>query len=782
MAGRGLIVCVVGWLLASAWSTQVSTAHRLPPQSRPAPAEAAGARAVLDQYCLTCHNQRAKTGGLTLDTVDVAAPAANPEVWERVIRRVATRSMPPHGAPRPDDVAYGRLTGWLESELDRAAAARPEPGRFPIRRLNRVEYGNAIRDLLDLQIDPASLLPPDDAAFGFDNNADLLGVSPALIERYVGAADRVSALAVGAATGPGSQTYRIRQDRSQDQHIEGLPLGTVGGLAVTHAFPVDGDYRLSLELFRTNLEAIRGLEHQHEIEISIDGERVFSDTVGGARDQGGAPGAAITDRMNAIDGRLKAEVRVAAGAHVVGAAFVRKIGGGSTRLRPFLRSSAGTYDSTGRPHIETLTVAGPFGVTGHGDTPTRRRLFTCAPQAREEERCARQILEPFARRAYRRALTGDDRDRVLEFYRAGRAKGSFDAGIQMGVRRILSSPSFIFRVETSAVDPASRLSFFLWSSIPDEALLAAAERKELQSPDGLERQVRRMLADPKADALVQNFAGQWLHVRNLATITPNHDFFPDFDDTLRDGFRREIELFTGSIMREDRDVLDLLTADFTYVNERLARHYGIPYVYGSHFRRVTLTDDARRGLLGKGSLLMVTSHADRTAPVLRGKWILENLMGTPPPPPPANFSLSDDGPGAAPKTIRERMERHRASPACAGCHRVMDPLGFAMENFDAVGAWRSREGSRAIDASGELTDGAKVDGVVALRRALVARPDVFYRTFAEKLMVYAIGRGLDARDMPAIRAVVRGASTSDHRFSAFVMGIVNSPPFQMRRS
>ena len=716
--------------------------------------------------------------------MDIAAPAANADTWERVVRRVATRSMPPHGAPRPDEAAYARLSGWLESELDRAAAAKPDPGRFPIRRLNRVEYTNAIRDLLDLQVDAASLLPPDDAAFGFDNNADLLGVSPALIERYVAAADRVSALAVGAPAGPGSQTYRVRQDRSQDQHIEGLPLGTVGGLAVTHTFPVDGDYRLSLELFRTNLEAIRGLEHPHEIEISIDGERVFSDTVGGTRDQGGGPaGAAITDRMNAIDARLKAEVRVSAGAHVVGAAFVRKIGGGSNRLRPFLRSSAGTYDSTGRPHIETLTIAGPFGATAHGETASRRRLLACTPAvARDEDRCARQILEPFARRAYRRALTADDRARVMEFYRAGRAKGSFDAGIQMGVRRILSSPSFVFRVETSAVDLASRLSFFLWSSIPDEALLAAAERKELQTPGGLERQVRRMLADPRADALVQNFAGQWLHVRNLSTITPNHDFFPDFDDTLRDGFRREIELFAGSVMREDRSVLDLLTADFTYVNERLAKHYGIPHVYGSHFRRVTLTDDARRGLLGKGSLLMVTSHADRTAPVLRGKWILENLMGTPPPPPPANFSLADEDPGAAPKTIRERMERHRASQACAGCHRVMDPLGFAMENFDAVGAWRSRDGGRAIDASGELTDGARVDGVVALRQALVARPDVFYRTFAEKLMIYAIGRGLDARDMPAIRAIVRGASTSDHRFSAFVMGVVNSTPFQMRRS
>jgi mono/diheme cytochrome c family protein len=793
---RAIALCTISWLAASGWAGQAQGPAPALAARGSEPSAAIAARATVEQYCVTCHNQRAKTGGLALDapTVDIAAPAAHPEIWERVVRRIGTRSMPPHGSPRPHDAAYAQLTGWLESELDRAAAARPGQGRFPIRRLNRIEYANAIRDLLDLQVDASSLLPPDDAAFGFDNNADLLSVSPALVERYVAAADRVSALAVGAPAGPGAQTYRVRQDRSQDQHIEGLPLGTVGGLAVTHTFPVDGDYRLSLELFRTNLEAIRGLEHPHEIEISIDGERVFSDTVGGTRDQGGGPaGAAITDRMNAIDGRLKADVRVTAGPHVVGAAFVRKIGGGSNRLRPFLRSSAGTYDSTGRPHIETLTVAGPFDSGGPGDTPARRRLFTCAPAKADEEGCARRILEPFARRAYRRALTADDRARVMAFYRAGRAKGSFDAGIQMGVRRILSSPSFIFRVEPPSpaasarqgpggVDLASRLSFFLWSSIPDEALLAAAERKELQTADGLERQVRRMLADPRADALMQNFAGQWLHVRNLNTITPNHDVFPDFDDTLREAFRREIELFAGSVIREDRSVLDLLTANHTFVNERLAKHYGIPHVYGSHFRRVTLADDARRGLLGKGSLLLVTSHADRTAPVLRGKWILENLMGTPPPPPPANFSLAEEDPGAAPRTIRERMERHRASQACAGCHKVMDPLGFAMENFDAVGAWRSKDGGRAIDASGELMDGAKVDGVIALRQALVARPDVFYRTFAEKLTIYAIGRGLDARDMPAIRAIVRSASKNDHRFSAFVMGVVNSTPFQMRRS
>jgi hypothetical protein len=779
------------WVLASGWAMQARVPEPPPSQT----ASVVPERAVIDRYCVTCHNERTKVSGLALDRFDPARAGSNPDVWERVVRKLRTRTMPPHGSPRPDEAAYETLAAALETALDRSAAAAPDPGRLLVRRLNRTEYANAIRDLLDLQVDAPSLLPPDDAAFGFDNNADLLGVSPALVERYVAAADRVSALALGAPAAPGSQTYRVRQDRSQDQHIEGLPLGTVGGVAATHTFPVDGEYRFSLELFRTNLEAIRGLEHAHQIEISIDGRRVFLDTVGGTGDQGGPQGGAVSDRMDAIDARLRVQVPVTAGTHVVGASFVRKIGAGTTRLRPFLRSSAGTYDSTGRPHIETLTVAGPFNATGPGDTPSRRRVLTCRPsRPSDEERCAREILTPLARRAFRRAVTPDELSVVMTFYRTGRAKGSFDAGIQMALRRILASPSFAFRVEehrpgaasgavvrVSDVELASRLSFFLWSSIPDDALLDAAGRGELRTRAGLERQVRRMLGDARSEALVRNFAGQWLHVRNLANTTPNHDEFPDFDDTLRDAFRREIELFVGAVMREDRSVLDLLTADFTYVNERLAKHYAIPYVYGSHFRRVTLTDDARRGLLGKGSLLMVTSHADRTAPVLRGKWILENLMGTPPPPPPANFALAEGEVGAASKTIRERMERHRASPACAGCHRVMDPLGFALENFDAVGAWRSRDGRLPIDASGELTDGSKVDGVIALRRALVARPDVFLRTFSEKLLVYALGRGLAPADMPAVRGIVSSAGTRNHTFPELVMGVVNSAPFRMRR-
>jgi hypothetical protein len=708
--------------------------------------------------------------------------------------------------PRPDEGTYEALAAYLETELDKAAAGSPNPGRPLIRRLNRSEYANAIRDLLSLDVDVSSLLPPDDSAFGFDNISDLLGTSPALLERYLVAADRVSALAVGAPVSPGSDTYRIRQDRSQDQHIEGLPLGTVGGLVVNHTFPLDAEYRFSLELYRTNLEAIRGLEHPHQIEITIDGERVFLETVGGEVEKGGGgppgpqgpQGPSITERSDGVDAKLQVRVPVKAGTRAVGATFVRKIGAGTQRLRPFLRSSAGTYDSTGRPHIETLTIAGPFDPTGPGETPSRQRIFTCRPEqgrranAASEDRCASRIVSTLARRAYRRPVTKADTDRLMTFYRAGRGRGNFETGIQMALRRLLASPTFVFRVEedragkpgsiqpVSDIELASRLSFFLWSSIPDDALLDAASRGQLRNPGVLDREVRRLLADPKADRFVRNFTGQWLHTRNLRTVAPNHDEFPDFDDTLRDAFQRETELFFESIMRGDRNVLELLTADYTFVNERLAKHYGIPYVYGSQFRKMTVTNDARRGLLGKGGLLMVTSRADRTAPVLRGKWILENVLGTPPPPPLPNVPPLEASDAEAPRTLRERMERHRASPTCAGCHKVMDPLGFALENFDATGAWRTREAGVPLDASGQLADGTRVDGVVALRNALLARSDVFVRTFTEKLMTYALGRGLQPFDMPAVRDISRKAERQDYRFSGIIMGIVNSPAFQMR--
>jgi hypothetical protein len=790
VSGSRLLIAASVWLLSAGWAViSASSVQEAPPAQ---PTVAANHKAVIDRYCVTCHNQRTKASDLALDGVDVGKPSADPRVWEDVVRKLRTRSMPPQGVPRPDEATYNSLTNWLETELDRAAAAAPNAGRPLIRRLNRSEYANAVRDLLALDIDVSSLLPPDDSAFGFDNVSDMLGTSPALLERYLVAADRVSALAVGAPVAAGSSTYRVRQDRSQDQHIEGLPLGSVGGLVVNHNFPQDAEYHFSLELYRTNLEAIRGLEHPHQIEITVDGARVFLTTIGGDAEKGG-PGEVITDRSDAIDARLQVRVPVKAGPHAVGATFVRKIGAGTQRLRPFLRSSAGTYDATGRPHIETLTIAGPYNASGPGDTPSRERIFSCRPSSRsQEDACATKILSTLTRRAFRRPATKSELARVLEFYAEGRKRGTFETGIQLAVRRILASPTFVFRVEedraanagtmqrVSDYELASRLSFFLWSSIPDDTLLELAGKNQLSQPAVLEKQVRRMLADPRADAMVRNFSGQWLHLRNLKTIAPNHDEFPDFDDTLREAFQHEAELFFASVMREDRNVVDLLTADYTFVNERLAKHYGVPYVYGSHFRRVTIADDARRGLLGKGAILMVTSRADRTAPVLRGKWILENVLGTPPPPPLANVPPLQAGNAAAPRTLRERMEQHRASPTCAGCHKVLDPLGFAMENFDAIGAWRSREAGLPIDASGLLADGTAVDGVVALRKALVARSDIFVQTLTEKLMIYGLGRGLQHYDMPVVRNIVRNAAKQDNRFTALIMGIVTSTPFQNR--
>jgi hypothetical protein len=749
-------------------------------------------RALLDRYCVTCHNQRVRAGDLALDTVDLDEIAGRAELWESVVRKLRTGTMPPAGMPRPDEPSVRALTARLVEKLDEAARL-PNPGRPQLRRLNRAEYANVIGDLLAVEVDVRSLLPADDSAFGFDNIADLLVVSPSLLERYLVAADRVSALAVGdPSTAPGAETYHVRGDQSQNQHLEGLPLGTVGGLAVRHNFPLDGDYEFQLSLFRTNLEAIRGLEHPHDIEISVDGERVFLETIGAAAEAGQT--GTITERSDATDARLRVRVPVKAGPRTVAATFVRKMAANTNRLRPFLRSNSGTYDSTGRPHIETLTVSGPFDATGPGDTPSRQRVFVCRPSSpADEEPCARRILSALARRAYRRPVTGEDLAPLVAFYREGRALGSFDTGIQLALRRLLASPSFVFRIEAepadvapgapyrvSDVELASRLSFFLWSSMPDDGLLDLAEAGRLHAPRVLAAEVRRLLADPRSEAFVENFAGQWLHVRNLQTVAPNSDEFPDFDNDLREAFRREAELFFGSIVHEDRNVLDLMTADYTFVNERLARHYGIPYVYGSHFRRVTLEDDARRGLLGKGSILLATSRADRTAPVLRGKWILENLVGMPPPPPPPNVPALQRQPGRAPKTMRERMEVHRGNPSCAGCHRAMDAIGFTMENFNAVGAWRARDAGVPIDATGMAADGTAVDGVVGLREALLERPDVFVETLTEKLLIYALGRGLQHDDMPVVRGIVRTAADDGYRFSSLVRGIVESASFQMR--
>ena len=760
--------------------------------------------ATVTQYCAGCHNERAKSeataSGVVLDRTDVMRAGEHPEMWEKVVRRLRTGSMPPAGMPKPDAATTQALLEHLEGTLDRAATARPNPGRHSVHRLNRAEYANAIRDLLALEVDTAALLPPDDSADGFDNNADLLGVSPALLERYLSAAARISELAVASpALVPGSETYRIRGDASQSEQNDDLATGTRGGLLATHTFPLDGEYKIRVRLLQTNLGSIRGLEYQHQLEITLDGERVLLAPVGGPEDYQRSSVNA-TDVTNSLETRLFVRVQARAGQRAVGAAFLRRppVYGGY-RLQPFQRTTLIATDHLGLPHVESMTVSGPFNAAPATETPSRARVFVCRPargaHVDEERACATRIVRTLARRAYRRDVTDADLAGPLSFYEQGRTEAGFERGIELALRAILVSPKFVFRVErdpagitagsayrVSDTELASRLSFFLWSSIPDDALLDAAAAGRLRRPAELERQVRRMLADRRADALVQNFGGQWLHVRNVKSTTPDKNLFPDFDDNLRQAFARELELFVGSIMREDRNVLDLLTADHTFVNERLARHYGIRHVYGPRFRRVTLQEDVRRGLLGKGGILLVTSHADRTSPVVRGKWILENLIGTPPPPPPAEVPAFPEDDPRAPQTVRAKMERHRASPACAGCHRVMDPLGLAMENFDAVGKWRSEEAGVTIDASGVLTNGAKVDGVVALRQALVGQPEVVVGTMVEKLLTYALGRGLEHYDMPTVRTIVRSAARQDNRFSALVLGIVRSTPFQMRQA
>ena len=755
--------------------------------------------AVLKQYCFTCHNDQLKTGGLSLERLNLAQVPANADIWEKAIRKVRVGMMPPLNAAHPDDPTRRALVGWLQTALDRAAAAQPNPGSPLLHRMNRAEYANAIRDLLSLELDPAQLLPPDDSAYGFDNIADALGASPVLLESYLSAAGKISALAVGdPETGPGAQVFRVRQDASQDVHIGELPVGTVGGLLARVTLPLDGEYLLQTKLFRTNLGAMRGLEYAHQLEITVDGERKHVASFGGEADFKAAL-ENITEAADAVDARFTIRLPLKAGPHAIGVAFLEARSENTLRLQPFLRSSNDTLDPAGQPHIDTFTITGPFQATGPGDTPSRRKIFTCRPSAAADEpACARRILATLVHRAYRGLDTPADLNRLMSFYQDTRSRKNFEAGVQVALERMLASPKFLFRAEkdpagaapgtihrVSDLELASRLSFFLWSTIPDDQLLEVAGQGKLRDPKVLEEQVGRMLADPKAGALVTNFAGQWLYLRNLRGMVPNSYDFPDFDDNLRQAFVRETELFFASILREDHSVLDLLNANYSFVNERLARHYGIPNVYGSHFRRVTITDPARRGLLGQGAILMVTSHTDRTSPVVRGKWVLDNLLGAPPPPMPANVPPLDENNVAGGKvlTMRERMEQHRSNPYCASCHQMMDPIGFSLENFDATGAWRTREGGTggtAINVSGQLLDGSKINGPVELRQALLKQPEIFVSTLTEKLFTYALGRGAAYYDMPLIRSIVRDAAQNDYRFSRIILGIINSVPFQMR--
>jgi cytochrome c551/c552 len=759
-----------------------------------AAAPSVDAAALVQKYCGTCHNDRAKTGGLSLQNLNLADTAStHAATWEKVALKLRGGMMPPQGMPRPDEATIDALARTIERTLDTHAQASPDPGHKPVHRLNRKEYGNAIRDLLDLQIDPTQLLPADDESHGFDNIAGVLRVSPSLLEQYLNAARHISSLAVGSDSDLVIQRYRIPPDDSQEDHVEGLPFGTRGGMLVRHNFPQDADYDFSVKLLRNIVGYLTGLEFAHQLEISIDGERVFLVQVGGDEDNL-ASDRNMSEAADMIDKRLQKRVRVTAGPHMVGVTFHRRNHAESDEpLQPHERDHD-LQNMNGLPIIDHFSIAGPSNATGPGETPSRRRIFACRPaRASEEAACARKILSTLARRAYRRPVTEADVQPLMAQYEAGRKKGGFDSGIEHGLRLVLANPKFVFRTETEPkgapvqrvtdLELASRLSFFLWSSIPDEELLTAAAQGRLSRPAVLAQQVRRMLQDPKSRALVDNFASQWLLLRNLKGHQPNPTDFPNFDNELRQAFRRETEMFFESIIREDRSVIDLLDADYTFVNERLARHYGIPNVYGSHFRRVALANQARRGLLGQGSILTVTSYPNRTSPVLRGKWILENIMGTPPAPPPPNVpTLKENDEGGQPESVRARLEMHRKNPTCAGCHNIMDPLGFALENFDGIGTWRVKEIGGPVDASGKLSDGTEVDGPVTLRQGLLKRREMFVRTMTEKMLTYALGRGVEHTDMPLVRAVADSAGRQDYKFSSVVLGIVQSTPFRMKKA
>lgn len=769
-------------------------------------------RELLSKYCYTCHNDRAKIGGLSLDRLDPNHVAGSGATWEKVVRKMHSGMMPPPGLPQPELSARNNLVATLESSLDKAAASDPNPGRVDtFHRLNRTEYQNAVRDVLDIDIDAANLLPVDDVSHGFDNMAGLR-ISTVLMERYTTAARKISKLAVGdMASAPAEDEFRVSGELRQDERFEHMPFGTRGGVIDRYNFPLDAEYVIQIKLSGAQSA------DPHQLELSIDGARIKLFQIGAKGDgkpvaarpnppQAGttAPAARKTKDVDAADEPepekgYSARIPVRAGPHDVMAIFLAKTEAvpETTRqlqLRPAHNAGGLQYE----PYVTSVVVGGPYRATGPGDTPSRRRIFTCRPGTGVSEgACSRQILTALARRAYRRTPAPEDIQELLKFYDLGRSSGNFDAGIEMSLRMMLVSPNFLVRVErdpaaaksgttyrVSDVELASRLSFFLWSSVPDEELLGLAISGKLSDPNVQAQQVRRMLADPKSEALVRNFTAQWLYLRNLESVLPDEELFLNFDDSLRNSFRTETEMFFSSIMRDDRSIVDLVGANYTFLNERLAKHYGIPNVYGSNFRRVTLPPGVRGGLLGQGAILTVTSNALRTSPVLRGKWILENLLGTPPPEPPPNVpALKENTEGAKAMSVRERLEEHRKNPACASCHQIMDPLGFALENYDAVGAFRTKgEDGAPIDASGQLLDGTKIKGAEDLKKALLARPNDFAATLTEKMMTYALGRGLESYDEPSVRAIVREAAQSDYKFSAIVLGIVKSIPFQMRRT
>ena len=761
---------------------------------------AAQHRAVLNRYCVTCHNQELKTAGLMLDNIDVENISEGAQVWEKVLDKLRAGAMPPAGMPRPDKSTSDALVAWLETELTREAVANPNPGRPAIQRLNRAEYTNAIRDLLAVDIDGASLLPADDVSYGFDNIGDVLSVSTMLMERYMSAARKIAQLAIGDPA-LRAETYEVHRFLVQEDRIsEDLPFGSRGGMAIRHFFPLDGDYVVKIRLRRDySGEVILGIDEPHQLDVRLDGTRIKLFQVGGEQDtQGSDAENAVKEYRRTADVGLEVRFSADAGTRLVGVTFAKETTVPEGIFQPRLAGIETKYWRDNPLSVTRVTISGPYDIKGPGDTPSRRRIFLCRPTGSgDEEACAEKILSTLAGRAYRRPVTDADVQTLLSLYKEVQSSQGFEAGIRMALRAILVSPEFLFRIERdpagvaantayeiSDLELASRLSFFLWSSIPDDPLLDLAAAGELKDPAVLEEQVGRMTADPRFQALVDNFAGQWLYLRNMRLVTPEQSVFPTFDENLRQAFQRETELFFESMLREDRSVMDLLTADYTFVNERLARHYQIPNIYGSHFRRVTLGDEHRKGLLGQGSILTVTSYANRTSPVLRGKWLLENMLGTPPPPPPPDVpALKDRGEDGEALSVRERMEQHRADPACASCHEVMDPLGFALENFDGIGGWRTTsEANTPIDASGVLPDGTRFEGPVGLRDLLVSRRQQFVTTVTERLLTYALGRGVENYDDPAVRKIVQEAAPSDYRWSSIIMGIVRSVPFQMRRS
>jgi len=752
---------------------------------------------LINQYCAGCHNDRIKSGDLTLTTVDPDNPGKNPEIWEKVVRKLRGRMMPPPGRPRPEEPAYDQFVSDLEKSLDRDAAANPNPGRTDtFRRLNRTEYQNAIRDLLALDVDVSSLLPKDDASFGFDN-VGAGALSPTLLERYLATAQKISRLAVGTPVRtPGSNVMVLPADLTQENHLEGLPFGTRGGTVMNYTFPADAEYDIQVRLMRNRNENVEGLNEPHDVEVTLDGHRLSLFTVSPQRSAIGGGGYYADEN---VDRHLKLRVPVKAGPHAIGATFIVKTEALiETERQPYIAHFNMDRHPRTQPAVYSISVTGPFDATGAGDTPSRNKIFICRPaKASDDDKCAKTIISTLARSAYRRPVSDDDLRMPLAFYKEARKEGDFDAGIEMALRAILTSTEFLIRVErdpenaqpnrsyrVSDLELASRLSFFLWSSIPDAELLDLAGRGKLSDSATLEQQVRRMLADPRAESLVTSFADQWLYLRNLAAVGPDARLYTDFDDNLRQAMRRETELLFQSILKEDRSVVDLLGANYTYLNERLARHYGIPNVSGSQFRRVALDSGSiRGGLLGQGSILTVTSYGNRTSPVLRGKWILENVLGTPPPPPPPNVPPLKENPTTGKiLTMRERMAEHRTNPACSGCHQLMDPIGLSMENFDAVGRWRNRgDGDTAIDPAGALPSGAAFDGVAGLKKSLLAKPEPFVTTLTEKLLTYGLGRGLEYYDAPSVRGIVREAAGKNYRFSSIVIGIVKTVPFQMRR-